>query len=638
MKRLFLLLLLLGIFGAASAQSKQDLKVLYVGGSSDSNSNAPEDIYIRTMSFKNLLSQYFTLVDTIGAVRYHQELSAEYDVTVFDATPPSVRKYSMAPGQDGAMIYYQARVIDETFSYPALFIGDCADRIGAGAGSKLDWYCLCLDAHAHTANTEHQIFKGPFEVNLTWEDRPTPEDAKHYTYYYDAPLPEQIPMWRVQTKGYMTDEGFRVGMVSRPWGFTDSPDCEMISSGVCAKVIDAVAIGRTSNLFLWGFAASPDYMTDEAKVVFANSVSYISGFKGRQIARKYNNRIATRKFIKEISYLITEEYYQMRKEMNKEFYDTYENAKLKAEAKAENGETLTAEEQMVLQFQRPKEMSYQEHFEKYANAELIKEFGYDAQKHIDFYAENADYIYGGKGSYVLSLDKDAKSLGIANNDVKLLDKAISMLEEAKSEEEVEMAKRILDRYTLCIFDTAQEWRAWFDKNRDKIFFTESGGWLFMVDTKSSIEPANNYFAKDIKRGAQAIELTEPTESEPVSIGATLVTLRNGCQEVILKFKMATTYHIYANVSSSDGYIATAVSLELPEGYQVESDVNMPTPQYYNNSGTTILEDEAVYTQRIVGVGDGEIVVKYNYQCCNSQGCRMPVEGEIRIPTTMKSIR
>lgn len=36
-------------------------------------------------------------------------------------------------------------------------------------------------------------------------------------------------------------------------GFEDSPEAEVISSGVCAKSLDAVAIGRHGNFFHWGF-------------------------------------------------------------------------------------------------------------------------------------------------------------------------------------------------------------------------------------------------------------------------------------------------------------------------------------------------------------------------------------------------
>ena len=85
---------------------------------------------------------------------------------------------------------------------------------------------------------------------MTIRMQPTPEGAYHYAYYYDGEIPDSIPMWKVQTKGYMTDEGFRVGMVSRPWGFEDSPDAEYISSGRhrAARQLPALGLFRFAAL------------------------------------------------------------------------------------------------------------------------------------------------------------------------------------------------------------------------------------------------------------------------------------------------------------------------------------------------------------------------------------------------------
>ena len=108
--------------------------------------------------------------------------------------------------------------------------------------------------------------------------------------------------------------------------------------------------------------------------------------------------------------------------------------------------------------------------------------------HICYYRENIDYFYGGEGMYVLSIDEDVKSLGIPYNDKRLLDTAIRLLEKGK---ETEKANRILHRYTLCRFEAPQEWRTWYEKNKERLFFTESGGWLFMVNTREP-DPANDY--------------------------------------------------------------------------------------------------------------------------------------------------
>ena len=82
--------------------------------------------------------------------------------------------------------------------------------------------------------------------------------------------------------------------------FRDGGCPRRLRKSVCAKTLDAVAIGRHGNFLRWGFSASPKYMTEEAKTVFTNAVVYISQFAGQApIARKFNDRIATRDYLKE---------------------------------------------------------------------------------------------------------------------------------------------------------------------------------------------------------------------------------------------------------------------------------------------------------------------------------------------------
>ena len=82
------------------------------------------------------------------------------------------------------------------------------------------------------------------------------------------------------------------------------------------------------------------------------------------------------------------------------------------------------------------------------------------------------------GIYDLKVDEDVKSIGMANTDISVLDKAIIMLE---NNTDTDKAYRILMRYTLEDFRTAKEWRTWFDTYRDALFFTEVGGYIWMIN-------------------------------------------------------------------------------------------------------------------------------------------------------------
>ena len=159
--------------------------------------------------------------------------------------------------------------------------------------------------------------------------------------------------------------------------------------------------------------------------------------------------------------------------------------------------------------------------------------------------------------YVLSIDEDVKSLGIPYNDKRLLDTAIRLLEKGK---ETEKANRILHRYTLCRFEAPQEWRTWYEKNKERLFFTESGGWLFMVNTREP-DPANDYSA----RYAQPVQETSSRpaatdDRNPVQMVAGLEKAANGNREIVVRLKIHPGYHIYAYVAESDPFVTTQVCL------------------------------------------------------------------------------
>ncbi len=637
MKKLLLLIVAFTLSFSLFAEKKSDLRILYVGGSSDYQESTPETVADRMTAFENYLKEYFKTVSVIKEEDYLVKMSADYDVTIFDGKIPAVSSRKITKNSDGSdKDYYREKRLNEDFDYPAIFIAEQGETIGRAIGTKTDWYCLCLDAYAHHFNAEHPIFKGPYKVKMTIEERPTPEDAFHYKYYYDGQIPATLPMWRVQTKGYMTDEGFRVGMVSRPWGFLDSPETEMISSGVCAKTLDAVSIGRHGNFFFWGFSASPKFMTDEAKAVFANAVVYTASLKGQHIiARKYYDRAATKEYIKELNYLTTDNAYKERIEMEKVFYANQAEIRVKVAEKQKKGEKLTSYETQLMSY--PAQEYIPQSYDAYIENQMrgyYETFGTDVEAFHSFLNDNKPYLYGAAMFYNLIVDEDVKSLQIPNTDKRVLDAAISLWESGK---DVEKARRILNRYTLCTFETPQQWRKWYDSNKDRLFFSQAGGWYFLVDTMDQTVPGNDYVAKGIYDAASGIILSETNDNEPVAVGAAMTVLPGGSQYVIVKVKIRNGYHIYATVSERDPYIKTSVSLSLPEGY-TSGTIRNPQYEYFNESGTTQYTGEKLFAIPVEGVGEGTIKVLCEYQCCDSQICFSPAEKEIELKTICFSMR
>lgn len=611
------------LLSACTSKDPRTIRVLYLGGQSEwangeyggpkkfaTDEEFRQSVDERMAAFGDLLRAYFDSVTVMPAADYRPEMSDAYDVTIFDGVPPKLEDRVIKRDAEGTVTdVIEARYLPDDFSVASITIGSIGEKLGRRLGIKNDWYCLCLDADAHGMNLEHPIFKGPFRTSVTLTKQPTPEDAYHYQYSQDEPLPDSVMMWKVNTKGYKTTEMYNPGMVSRPWGYTDSPECEVISSGVCAKTIDAVALGRHANFFTWGFIGSPLDMTEEAKVVFANTVAYMAQFKGQKpLARKYNERIATREYVKELVYLSRREAYEERLASDSVFY---------AQMAQENKD-----------FKVPPRMTYADFLKRYQKS-LFDLLGEDEAGYAAYYKENTPYFYGGKGSYVLTVDEDAKAWQIPTNDIRLLEKAIQCLEEGM---EVERARRVLERYTLCEFTQPSEWRAWFDKYRDQLFFTESGGWFFMV--RDAAAPGNDYKALERREKAREAAATpaaanpaEPTQDNPVVVAADLRPLAGERAEVKVNIRILAGFHIYKEVGKGDPYLPLKLDFRLPEGVRTAEAV-YPAAKPYGKNGTRIYEEDLVITQTIEGVRASDVVkCRVSFQCCDAHVCLPPVEKD-----------
>lgn len=488
--------LILTCFVAVSihAQSpRSSLKVLFVGYDAsrpvpitqDSDSKSREEFSagdsLRMPAFKALLKQYFAEVTTMDCRDWKASDSNPYDVTIFDYSTTPLEPSKMLKKANGEDDYIPARYLPDSFSKPVIFIASTAGTMGEKIGLKLDWLCLCLDADAHHVNTRHAIFNGPLEkVIPTLELKDTPPGIYHYTT--GDTVPKQIAMWKVQTAGYSNTKGYRIGLVSRGNRFTDSPDAEVISSGVCQKDVGAVALGRHGNFFLWGFSASPVEMTDEAKKVFVNVVAYMKQFDQKTpIARKYNQKMATTDDVKEIIAGATKERYdEYVKEVN-HFNDYNKKEKKRLEEKTAGGETLTPSEKESLTY-----LGYQErvltweNFLKQIMGPMAARFGTDASAFQQYMKANFGYLYcDPQGFFTYAVDEDAKKVGVPNHDIRFLDACISMLQ---LKNQPDLALRMLRKYTAQDFATPGEWRSWFVKNKNKLFFTETGGYKFLVNT------------------------------------------------------------------------------------------------------------------------------------------------------------
>ena len=334
---------------------------------------------------------------------------------------------------------------------------------------------MCLDAHAHGMRVEHDIFQTPHAVTPTMEGIATPSE---YADYVDSAT---MPMWRVQTEGYLDKTDQLVGVVSRDKGFDDSPDTEWISGGVNSKGPNAVAIGRHGNFFHWGFAASPTYLTEEAKLVFVNAVHYIANFEGHTpVARKVPGS-STRESLLSLLDGITDEGYAKRLERHERYVQRLKDEYTELVAKRERGEELTEwEAQSVARMEAKGPPAPSERFQyvrRYLPDLPWAELGDDSQLVADHVRSILPFVRA-NGWYTVEVDTELQRFGTGSADSTFLTKAIDAL----SGPEDLAAEKLLERYTDQSFETQDEWRAWMSETEGYRFFSEVAGYKWLVDT------------------------------------------------------------------------------------------------------------------------------------------------------------
>lgn len=621
----------------AGMHAKEKVSVLYVGGSPDINTiglDISDSVAIaksakmRMADFTRFLKKRFTKVTAIEGKDYTPEMSDAYDVTVFDGKPKAVRPEIREYDADGRVIQFERPAyLPSDFNRAAICIAEMSEDLGRSIGTKNDWFCLCLDNYALGWNKDHPVFNGPFKVNIKPEMRPTPALAKEYCPIYGYTLPDETEMWLVH-KQATQDNNMRIGMVSRPGGYLDSPDAEVISGGQCAKSIDAVAIGRHGNFLHWGFAAKPSDMTEPACAALANAIIYMKDYNGKHIiARKLNENIATRKNATAAKYYASRACCEANNKLDMDFYIQTDSMIRAINAKLEAGEELLPAEKFYTQFpapQKPVAKTFAQHISE-REPQLFHIFGEDEAEYARYYDKNTPWFYPTSDGYRLDIDEDVRAIGIANNDIRMLDKAIELL--GKGGDDANMGRRILERYTLCRFATPEEWKAWLDANRDRLFFTESGGWLWLVNTLDPSVPGNDYSVltdkADTKTAQTSTSAGETDPSNPVALKAEITDISDGMKEVVISMTVHEGFHTYAMVADDDPFIATEVTIDLPEGYGKSGELITPPPSP-SATATTYYTGNGAFRQRINGNGHGKAICKVKYQACDATMCMPPV--------------
>jgi hypothetical protein len=203
-------------------------------------------------------------------------------------------------------------------------------------------------------------------------------------------------------------------------GFEDSPDAEILALGLNrAKRYGDVGIGRHANVLQWGYGDPPSQMTEAGRRLFLNCLHYIRRVEGRAplVRRECEGRLSALRW-----------------------------------ASAQKGAT---QQKVVFIGTYPQD--------------VMRKYQGRSDELNDYYVKNVELLYWDEGFRV---DDDLRSLGLdSNRKVETLERLFALL---KDETHAETARRVLDRYTdgQTTFD--------FRNGRDRIYFTDVGGYQFKV--------------------------------------------------------------------------------------------------------------------------------------------------------------
>lgn len=275
---------------------------------------------------------------------------------------------------------------------------------------------------AHGESLQHEVYHKPFKVEPEMEYQDTPRNYHDRHLGLDK-LPDQMKVWKVQNSE-------RGNVVSRAYGFEDSPDAEVIALGFNrGKEYGAVGIGRHANVLQWGYFDPPSQMTEAGRTLFLNCICYIHRFDG-----------------------------------------------LKPLVRTDSSHRLNAV-RLALLIDQIKDKSF---FSGVFAPELMQKYEGNARDLADYYRENLEWVYRDE---TYQIDSDLKDLGLqSNRTVETLGKLIKLLDDPTQSKK---ARQLLERYTdqHTYFNSIQQWRPWFVENKDRIFFSDVGGYKFFVMPK-----------------------------------------------------------------------------------------------------------------------------------------------------------
>ena len=251
--------------------------------------------------------------------------------------------------------------------------------------------------------------------------------------------------------------------------------------------------------------------------------------------------------------------------------------------------------------------------------DVRRQLGSDPDRYVEYYRKNLEFLRpAGKPGFPFEVDEEVKGLGVSNRKHELLDRCVAMLEQA---DRPALALKILRRYTTEDLSEPCRWRSWLEANRRRLFFTDSGGYKFLVAPEPLGEKASIQTSGAIPNAEQPTVAQAELSPTKIPPGGTL--------ELILKVKVASTWHIYAVGSPQGPGVPTTLKLTLPEGVEAEGEWNCPAP-VRSLGGQMIYEGSLEFRRRLrvakgAAYGPIDVSCDFVFQACDPFSCQLPTK-------------
>ena len=401
----------------------------------------------------------------------------------------------------------------------------------------------------------HPLFAKPFAVTPVLEETKSPDNFAKW----QPGFPATLPTFAIFTPS--GDQKPEPGLVTGDGGFEEFPDAERILGGINMKGPGYAAIARHGSFVMWGFHCLPTEFTDVGRRLYLNSIAYAAAHKGRPV-ETLRLRPVRGDLDAALSIFLGLYPEDQRMQMLQRHYG--------GEAIPEALLTDVDARKAWLAARRP--------------------FLHPA-------ADGSDW----QTAYQLAVDADCQALGVANDSFAFLDAIAARLTKDAHDA---LAATLLARYAP---DTDPAgFAAWLAENRERLYFTEAGGWVW----RSAGRPAASAALSPIDPGAAE------ARDELVRVTAEVTDTK-----VIVRLRIASGWHV--STPKAEG--AAPVTIEvLPE-----SAFTSDGPADYGEPDEATLSGYAEIKLPIRRVAAGDALrIRVTYTACDAATCRPPRTVEL----------